>query len=137
MKRIIYTTQKGTIAIVVPSPRFQGTMEELAMRVVPQGSEYEVVTLAEIPPDRTFRDAWVKGNGRVDTDIPKAKLIAHSKRREARDEEFKPLDIQATIPSMANVAEQARQAIRDADAIKQISIDNASTPEELKTILGL
>lgn len=68
-------------------------------------------------------------------DVNKAKAIAHDMRRAARAEEFKPLDVQATIPSLAAQAEAARQAIRDKYAAIQNQIDAAQTPEEIKEAL--
>lgn len=65
-------------------------------------------------------------------DIDKAKAIGHDMRRVARSEEFKPLDVQATIPSLAAQAEADRQAIRDKYATMQAAIDAASTTDEIK-----
>jgi hypothetical protein len=69
--------------------------------------------------------------------IDKAKAIGHDMRREKRNEEFKPLDIKATIPSEAVAAEAERQSIREKYAVIQQQIDSASTPEQIKTALGL
>ena len=71
---------------------------------------------------------------KINTD--KAKAIAHDMRRAARAEEFKPLDVQATIPSLAAQAEAARQAIRDKYAAMQADIDAAQTPENIKGALN-
>jgi Spy/CpxP family protein refolding chaperone len=68
-------------------------------------------------------------------DLTKAKDIAHDKRRAARSAEFAPLDIKATIPSEAAAAEAARQAIREKYATLQAQMDQAQTPEQLKTLL--
>ena len=68
----------------------------------------------------------------ITVNMTKAKEIAHAARREKRAEDFKPLDIQATIPAQAAQAEVGRQAIRDADAGLQQNIDNTNSPEELK-----
>lgn len=137
--RIVYENENGVASIVIPSPEFKGTMEELASKVVPQGVDYEIVNTSDIPTDRTFRNAWkhdkTTAPEKIAVDMVKAKDIAHERRRADRDELFKPLDVQATIPSQATQAETARQAIRDADAQKQIDIDNASTPDELKVIM--
>ena len=67
--------------------------------------------------------------------LDKAKLIAHDKRREARAEEFKQLDIQATIPAMAAQAEAERQVVRDKYAVMQAEIDAASTADEIKVVI--
>lgn len=68
-------------------------------------------------------------------DIDKAKAIGHDMRRVARSEEFKPLDVQATIPNLAAQAEADRQAIRDKYATMQAAIDAASTTDEIKEAL--
>ena len=73
----------------------------------------------------------------INININKAKDIAHDIRRAKRAEEFAPLDVQATIPSQASAAESARQAIRDKYAAMQTQINSASTPEEIKTALGV
>lgn len=73
----------------------------------------------------------------ITINLDKAKQIGHDMRRAARAEEFKPLDIQATIPSQAAQAEAARQVIRDKYADMQVQIDAAVTPDEIKAALGL
>jgi hypothetical protein len=73
----------------------------------------------------------------ITINVNKAKDIAHDIRRSKRAEEFAPLDIQATIPSQASAAESARQVVRDKYATMQTQINSASTPEEIKTALGV
>jgi hypothetical protein len=73
----------------------------------------------------------------ININVNKAKDIAHDIRRAKRAEEFAPLDIQATIPSQASAAESARQVVRDKYAAMQTQINSASTPEEIKTALGV
>ncbi len=73
----------------------------------------------------------------ITINIDKAKTIAHDMRRAARAEEFAPLDIKATIPSEAEAAEAARQAVREKYAVIQQSIESAATPEEIKAALGI
>lgn len=62
MKRIIYPTDEGGVAIVVPSPEWLAqegnTIEILAQMRVPEGKPFKVVDVADIPSDRTFRNAW-------------------------------------------------------------------------------
>ena len=71
----------------------------------------------------------------ITVDMTKAKEIAHEKRRAARAEEFAPLDIKATIPTEAEAAEAARQAVREKYAVLQEQMDAATTPEELKEMM--
>jgi hypothetical protein len=57
MKRIIYKNGGG-VAVIAPSPKWSGTIEELANRDVPTGKKYKIVDTSTISNDRTFRDAW-------------------------------------------------------------------------------
>ena len=67
--------------------------------------------------------------------VDKAKAIAHDMRRAARAEEFKPLDVKATIPTEAVEAEAARQQVREKYATIQTNIDNATDVAGLKQIV--
>ena len=60
MKRIIYPTDDGGVAIVIPTPEALEimTIEEIAAKDVPEGKPYKIVDVADIPTDRTFRSAW-------------------------------------------------------------------------------
>lgn len=59
-QRIIYPTDDGGVAIIVPAPEYleNNTIEDLAAKDVPEGKPYKIVDVADIPTDRTFRDAW-------------------------------------------------------------------------------
>jgi hypothetical protein len=133
MKRIIYPTPDGGVAVIIPTESV-----ELALKDVPEGVTYEIVDEADIPTDRYFRNAWVMGDCCIDHDLNKCKALGHDKRRQQRAEEFKPFDevIMKQIPGAdAVVAEEARQAIREKYALIQDVIEGASTPDEIKTAL--
>lgn len=140
-KKIIFNNLDGSIGIIHPTQEAikKYTIEQIADKDVPEGLEYNIVDESEIPTDRSFRNAWEYdaslSNKKVKVNINKAKEIAHIKRRSDRSEAFKPLDIKATIPSESTAAEASRQIIRDSDAQKQIDIDNAATPDEIKAIM--
>lgn len=57
-QRIIYQTDDGGVAIIVPAPECGLTIEEIAAKDVPDGKPYKIVDVADIPTDRTFRNAW-------------------------------------------------------------------------------
>jgi hypothetical protein len=57
-KRIIYPTDEGGVAIIVPAPECGLTIEQIAAKDVPSGKPYQIVDVSEIPSDRTFRNAW-------------------------------------------------------------------------------
>jgi hypothetical protein len=52
-QRIIYKTPDGGVAIIVPASTI-----ETCMKDIPEGAEYAIVETADIPADRTFRNAW-------------------------------------------------------------------------------
>ena len=55
-KRIIYPTDTG-LAVIVPCDCGL-TIDEIAKKDVPTGVKYKIVDVADIPSDRTFRNAW-------------------------------------------------------------------------------
>ncbi len=56
--RIIYKTPENTVSVIIASPEWTGTMEELAQKDVPTGLKYKIVEDSVIPTDRSFRNAW-------------------------------------------------------------------------------
>ena len=58
--RIIYPTDDGGVAIIIPTPEYleTHTIEELAAKDVPANTAYKIVDVEDIPTDRTFRNAW-------------------------------------------------------------------------------
>jgi hypothetical protein len=58
MKRIIYKSDEGGVAVIIPSPEWSGTIDELAKKDVPTGKKYKIVDTSSISSDRTFRNAW-------------------------------------------------------------------------------
>ena len=58
MKRIIYPTADGGVAVIVPAEECGLTIEAIAAKDVPAGTPFKIVDAADIPSDRTFRNAW-------------------------------------------------------------------------------
>jgi hypothetical protein len=56
-QRIIYPSDDGGVAIIIPADCGL-TIEEVARKDVPAGVAYKIVNVADIPSDRTFRNAW-------------------------------------------------------------------------------
>lgn len=56
--RIIYRLPDGGVAIIIPAPECGLTIEQIAAKDVPAGVPYSIVDAADIPSDRTFRNAW-------------------------------------------------------------------------------
>lgn len=69
--RIIYPTDNGGVAVIIPADECGLTIEEIAAKDVPPvvvmqdgvvvsstPRPFEIVDVADIPSDRTFRGAW-------------------------------------------------------------------------------
>lgn len=59
-KRIIYQTEDGGVAIIIPAPEYvaEHGIQAVAAKDVPAGKPYKIVDVSDIPSDRTFRNAW-------------------------------------------------------------------------------
>jgi hypothetical protein len=59
-QRIIYPNDDGGVSILIPTEEYlaEHTIEELIAKDVPAGKPYKIVDVADIPTDRTFRNAW-------------------------------------------------------------------------------
>ena len=55
--RIIFPTDEGGVAVLVPADCGL-SIEEIAAKDVPAGKSYQIIDVADIPEDRTFRNAW-------------------------------------------------------------------------------
>ena len=135
-KRIIWTNQNGGTSILAPVESGL-SIDEIAAKDVPPGAQWQVVDVATIPTDRVFRDAWKINGAAIEHDLVKAKEIAHARRRDMRQGEMAPLDLEATIPAKAVAAEAARAVLRTKYDLMQTKVDAAKNVADLKTALGL
>lgn len=55
-QRVIFPNDEGGVSIIVPAP---GATREQVLQAVPEGKPYQVVSVNDVPSDRTFRDAWI------------------------------------------------------------------------------
>ena len=57
-QRIIYPTDDGGVAVIVPAAECGLSIEQIAAKDIPAGKPYKIVDVSDIPEDRTFRNAW-------------------------------------------------------------------------------
>lgn len=59
-QRIIYPNDEGGVAIIIPAPEYvaEHGIAAVAAKDVPAGKPYRIVSVDDIPSDRTFRAAW-------------------------------------------------------------------------------
>jgi len=57
---IIYKNSEGGVSVVHPTPEAIEALsfEEIIAKSIPQGTEYKIIDVSELPQDRTFRNAW-------------------------------------------------------------------------------
>jgi hypothetical protein len=58
MRLVIYPNNQGGIAIILPAPECGIPLTEIARKDVPTGMPFRIIDAANIPTDRTYRDAW-------------------------------------------------------------------------------
>jgi hypothetical protein len=60
MNRIIYNQDNGVVAVIIPTPEAleRHGIQAIAIKDVPAGKPFKIVDAADIPSDRSDRDAW-------------------------------------------------------------------------------
>ena len=129
--RIVYPNDDGGVSVIVPSPRWSGTIEELAAKDVPDGKAYKIVEDSVVSTDRTFRDAWENYED-ITVNFPKAKEITKTRLRRER----KPLLEEQDILFMRAVetSQDKSEIVTEKQRLRDITVlaDDATTLDELK-----
>jgi len=119
----------------------EASIENIEAELVKSGKvlaniTWKQIDIADIPQDRTFRNAWRQNGKGVEVDLPAARDLARDKIRLRRDKVFPALDGESlrameTGDQTALAAVAARKTkLRAAPA--DARLDAAKTPEELK-----
>jgi hypothetical protein len=60
MNRIIFKNNEGGVSVIIPTQEAleQHNIEAIAIKDVPSGKKFKIVDAADIPSDRSDRDAW-------------------------------------------------------------------------------
>lgn len=133
-KRIIYTRPDGGVSIIIPC----GDIGE-AWAILPKDAiNPQIVTVDDIPKDRTFRSAWEHSGDKITVNMDKAREIHLSHIRAQRNAALAVLDIE-TMKALGkgdNAARDAIEARKQAlrDIPQTIDLNAAKTPEELLSI---
>ena len=57
-KRIIYKKDDGGVGIIIPAENCDLTIDQIAAKDVPAGRPFTIISVSDVPTDRTYRDAW-------------------------------------------------------------------------------
>lgn len=149
--RIIYKDSDG-VKVIIPSPHYKGTLEQLAKKRVPRNIpndifetyylervpeevaknypyfEYKIVSDDSVPTDRYFRNAWDIKSGKVVTDITKAKEL----KKEYLRQERKPLLESLDIEIMKNIKDSTK--VDEIESQKQKLRDITSDIDKIKNV---
>lgn len=147
MKRIVFTRPDGGISVVEPQIHLGDPEDftedqaiERSMRLLPQDAiDPHVIEEADVPQDRTYRNAWTKAEGQdFSVDMEKAREIQREALRKERDPILASLDVdfmkaveQGDQKAIADIATR-KQALRD--VTDDAALEQAQTPEDLKAL---
>jgi len=142
-KRIVFTNPDGSVGVIIPAKKTSLTIEEIMRKDVPSGAvSAEIVDVAEIPSDRSYRNAW-NFDGvakKIGHDMGKAKELHKEKLRQLRAPKLASLDIEYQKADEDNdngkKAQIAAKKKKLRDVTSHASIAAALTIEELK-VAGL
>lgn len=132
---IIFSQQDGRMAVFYPSDISHETYQREFDRIASEGYAPEIVERTAIPASREFRNAWKKGEGKVDIDMATARTIHMDRIRKARDKALKVQDVKYLLADeggdMTRKAEVAAQKQYLRDIPQNFDLESCQTPEEL------
>lgn len=101
---------------------------------LPAGAPFSTIEHADIPTDKTYRNAWRKGATGVEVDMPKARLIHMERIRKVRNKELEKSDDELLKAlengGPATPLKTKRQKLRDIP--QTFDLETATTEAELK-----
>lgn len=90
---VIFRQSNNRIAVLTPVLDSGLTIQEIAAKDVPSGSDYQIVNKSDLPTDSTFYDSW-EYSMPVSMNVPAAHEIQKNKWRRAREPILKRLDVE-------------------------------------------
>lgn len=151
--RICYTDlASGNCCLVIPAPgaRLEGETdrqfaERIAAKDVPPGVGFRLISLAAIPTDRSFRDAWTAAltdtGPAIIVDMPRARSIRRRQLLELRDRRLHALRerleqaLDDGDETRATEIREQRRRLRNLEASLADQLDAVNTPEELSAFV--
>ena len=131
MHRIIYPTADGGVAVIVPTEECGLTIEAIAAKDVPQGVPFKIVDVADIPSDRTFRNAWKHD---LTVDFPKAQALTKDRLRADRKPLLEAQDV--LFQRALETGKDATAIVVEKQRLRDVTkrVDTATTLDALKNM---
>lgn len=146
-KRIVYTRPDGGLSIIAPTPDFvkgckslRAALAIIRAKDVPKDAvNVMVCDAADLPQDRTYRDAWCcQDSKNIEIDMPKARDIHMGKIRASRNAALEREDtalmraVESGNESAVRAVAKHKQKLRDIP--QTFDLSRAETPDELKSL---
>jgi hypothetical protein len=118
-KRVIFDNGEGGVSILVPSPNCELSLEQIIDKDIPVDRSKDTLEASDLPTDRTYRNAWTKGDRQVGINVEKAKALHKDKIRAVRDPLLEAEDVnymradEAGNNSEKQAVRARKQALRD------------------------
>ena len=131
MHRILYPTADGGVAVIVPTEECGLTIEAIAAKDVPQGVPFKIVDVADIPLDRTFRNAW---NADLTVDFPKAQALTKDRLLADRKPLLEAQDV--LFQRALETGKDATAIVVEKQRLRDVTkrVDAATTLDQLKGV---
>lgn len=136
-KVIVFKNIDDSVGVLNPSPQCHLSLDEIIKKDLPESCvEYQIFDAENLPVDKTFRNAWILKEGKVEHDMDKARELQKVRLRNLRapllsklDVDYQKADEEDDRPKKKKIADK-KKALRDITV--HASILEALTVEELK-----
>lgn len=134
-KIVIYEGPENSVSVLYPC-ECGLTIEQIAEKDVPKGSDYAIVDADSIPSDLTFFPVWKYNEGEVEIDLDGAKELWKNKWREARKPKLEALDLAYMRATETQNTSEIARIIQEKQELRDVTNTPipGTTPEEIKAV---
>lgn len=135
MKLILFKRDDDTIGLISVGPN-EHLINEIAATDVPKDCIWTIIEADFLPEDKTFRDAWVWRNNKIEVDIELAKDQKRRLFRSLREPLLPSLDLQFMRAVEEQDTEKQKEIVSKKKALRDITaIEMPNDLKELKEFI--
>lgn len=136
-KVIVFKNIDDSIGVLIPSLQCHLSLSEIVAKDLPESClEHQFFDIEELPVDKTFRNAWILKDGKVEHDMDKARELQKVRLRNLRAPLLSKLDVDYQKADEEDDRAKKKKIADKKKALRNItvhaSILEALTVEELK-----